>query len=196
MPSTDRSPPTCGAEIFTQSGVPMRVSARGRGVPCGCGARCRRARAESLPRTAYAARTGRDASVRSMAAPGTILGWKGDISNPEYAGRPSRKHRNLRCKWPAQFAAMVQPGCMAYGIDGPTGPFTSTNRAAADKAPRPTSTRSQKACSYRRSRTIGHENGIMDLWVREARLLKYGSGTARISRQCAARTKTLRRRAS
>ncbi len=37
-----------------------------------------------------------------------------------------------------------------------------------------------------------NDGGIMDLWVREARLFKYGSGTAPTSRSCAARARSSR----
>ncbi len=37
-----------------------------------------------------------------------------------------------------------------------------------------------------------NDGGIMDLWVREARLFKYGSGTSPISRGCAARRRSSR----
>ena len=67
----------------------------------------------------------------------------------------------------------------AYGIDGPaqghyyvdyqTGKLTARHRLRT-----PTAARLFHPVVSRRS---GVEGGIMDLWVREARLFKYGSGT-------------------
>src|SRR3546814_6430678 len=70
----------------------------------------------------------------------------------------------------------------AYGIDGPsqghyyvdyrTGKLVKS--ASAYEHPQP------HACFIQSVRDdLVNENGIMDLWVREARLFKYGSGTGR-----------------
>ena len=69
----------------------------------------------------------------------------------------------------------------AYGIDGPAQghyyvDFQSGELVQLDLAP--TSTRSRTPASSSRSRDdLVNDGGIMDLWTREARLFKYGSGT-------------------
>ena len=69
----------------------------------------------------------------------------------------------------------------AYGIDGPAqGHYyvDSDDGRAQPSRPPPTSTRSRTpASSSRSSDDLVNDGGIMDLWVREARLFKYGSGT-------------------
>lgn len=85
----------------------------------------------------------------------------------------------------------------AYGLTGPaqghhvpdpkTGEVTLANDAYTHPQPH--------ACFIQ---SVGDdlvaEGGIMDLWVREARLFKYGSGTGTNFRTCGPRVKTLRRR--
>ena len=69
----------------------------------------------------------------------------------------------------------------AYGITGPAqGHYyvDPADRRAARQRQTPTPTRSRTPASSSRSHDdLVGEGGIMDLWVREARLFKYGSGT-------------------
>ena len=69
----------------------------------------------------------------------------------------------------------------AYGISRPrAGPLVRRPRLrrAARARPAPTSGRSRTpASSSRSSDDLVNEGGIMDLWTREARIFKYGSGT-------------------
>jgi ribonucleoside-diphosphate reductase alpha chain len=67
----------------------------------------------------------------------------------------------------------------AYGIDGPgqghfyVDPFTGeADRRSAYERPQPHACFIQSVAD-----DLVNEGGIMDLWVREARLFKYGSGT-------------------
>lgn len=68
----------------------------------------------------------------------------------------------------------------AYGIDGPgqghyyVDPFTGklTKSKSAYEHPQPHACFIQSVAD-----DLVNEGGIMDLWVREARLFKYGSGT-------------------
>ncbi len=87
----------------------------------------------------------------------------------------------------------------AYGIDGPgqghyyvdhkSGRLTKS--ASAYEHPQP------HACFIQSVKDdLVNEGGIMDLWTREARLFKYGSGTGTNSRPCAARTRNCRAAAS
>jgi ribonucleoside-diphosphate reductase alpha chain len=67
----------------------------------------------------------------------------------------------------------------AYGIDGPGQGhhYVDYKTGKLTKSKAPTSTRSRMPASSSRSDDLVNEGGIMDLWVREARLFKYGSGT-------------------
>ena len=119
-----------------------------------------------------------------LAGTWTYWGWKGGyFSNEEDA----RTYYDEMCYMlAAQMAAPNSPQWFntgmhwAYGIDGPsqghhyvdyrTGKLTRS--ASAYEHPQP------HACFIQSvSDDLVNEGGIMDLWVREARLFKYGSGT-------------------
>jgi ribonucleoside-diphosphate reductase alpha chain len=87
----------------------------------------------------------------------------------------------------------------AYGIDGPgqghfyVDPFTGklTKSKSSYEHPQP------HACFIQSSSDdLVNEGGIMDLWVREARLFKYGSGTGSNFSICAAKARSCRAAAS
>lgn len=119
-----------------------------------------------------------------MAGAWTYWGWKGGYFTTEDDARAY--YDELRHMLAAQMAAPNSPQWFntglhwAYGIDGPsqghyyvdhaTGVLTKS--ASAYEHPQP------HACFIQsvRDDLVG-EGGIMDLWVREARLFKYGSGT-------------------
>ncbi|MGH1420011.1 MAG: vitamin B12-dependent ribonucleotide reductase [Hyphomicrobiaceae bacterium] len=119
-----------------------------------------------------------------LAGTWTYWGWKGGYFSSEDDARAFYdEHRYMLA---SQFGAPNSPQWFntglhwAYGIDGPgqghfyvdpeTGELTSSNSAYEHPQPH--------ACFIQ---SVGddlvNENGIMDLWVREARLFKYGSGT-------------------
>ena len=119
-----------------------------------------------------------------LAGTWTYWGWKGGyFSNEEDA----RTYYDEMCYMlAAQMAAPNSPQWFntgmhwAYGIDGPsqghhyvdykTGKLTRS--ASAYEHPQP------HACFIQSvSDDLVNDGGIMDLWVREARLFKYGSGT-------------------
>ncbi|WP_029010503.1 vitamin B12-dependent ribonucleotide reductase [Azospirillum halopraeferens] len=119
-----------------------------------------------------------------LAGTWTYWGWKGGYFDGE--GDARAFFDEMRFMLAAQMAAPNSPQWFntglhwAYGIDGPsqghfyvdfrTGLLTSS--ASAYEHPQP------HACFIQ---SVGddlvNEGGIMDLWVREARLFKYGSGT-------------------
>ncbi len=119
-----------------------------------------------------------------MAGTWTYWGWKGGYFDAEEDARAY--YDEMRYMLAKQMAAPNSPQWFntglhwAYGIDGPsqghhyvdfsTGELTRA--ASAYEHPQP------HACFIQ---SVGddlvNENGIMDLWVREARLFKYGSGT-------------------
>ncbi|MEQ1714986.1 MAG: vitamin B12-dependent ribonucleotide reductase [Hyphomicrobium sp.] len=119
-----------------------------------------------------------------LAGTWTYWGWKGGYFTTEDDARAFYdEHRYMLAN---QMAAPNSPQWFntglhwAYGIDGPgqghmyvdheTGQLTQS--ASAYEHPQP------HACFIQSvNDDLVNENGIMDLWVREARLFKYGSGT-------------------
>ncbi|MFZ4805656.1 MAG: vitamin B12-dependent ribonucleotide reductase [Hyphomicrobiaceae bacterium] len=119
-----------------------------------------------------------------LAGTWTYWGWKGGYFTTEEDARAFYdEHRYMLAM---QFAAPNSPQWFntglhwAYGIDGPgqghyyvdheTGQVTLSSSAYEHPQPH--------ACFIQSIEDdLVNENGIMDLWVREARLFKYGSGT-------------------
>ena len=114
----------------------------------------------------------------------TYWGWKGRYFTSEEDARAF--YDELRFMLAAQMCAPNSPQWFntglhwAYGIDGPgqghfyVDPFTGklTQSDSAYEHPQP------HACFIQGVEDdLVNEGGIMDLWVREARLFKYGSGT-------------------
>ncbi len=119
-----------------------------------------------------------------LAGTWTYWGWKGGYFDTE--GDAQAFFDELRYMLAAQMCAPNSPQWFntglhwAYGIDGPgqghyyVDPFTGKleKSASAYEHPQP------HACFIQSiSDDLVNEGGIMDLWVREARLFKYGSGT-------------------
>src|SRR6187401_3513665 len=119
-----------------------------------------------------------------LAGTWTYWGWKGGYFNSEADAQAF--FDELRYMLAAQMCAPNSPQWFntglhwAYGIDGPSqghhyvDPFTGklTRSKSAYEHPQP------HACFIQSiSDDLVNEGGIMDLWVREARLFKYGSGT-------------------
>ena len=119
-----------------------------------------------------------------LAGTWTYWGWKGDYFSTEEDAKVY--FDEMRFMLANQMAAPNSPQWFntgmhwAYGIDGPsqghyyvdfkTGKLTRS--ASAYEHPQP------HACFIQSvSDDLVNEGGIMDLWVREARLFKYGSGT-------------------
>ncbi len=119
-----------------------------------------------------------------MAGTWTYWGWKGGYFDTEQDARAY--YDEMRHMLASQMAAPNSPQWFntglhwAYGIDGPaqghyyvdyqTGKLTAS--ASSYEHPQP------HACFIQGvGDDLVSEGGIMDLWVREARLFKYGSGT-------------------
>ncbi len=119
-----------------------------------------------------------------LAGTWTYWGWKGGYFDSEDDARAY--YDEMRWMLAAQMGAPNSPQWFntglhwAYGIDGPsqghyyvdyrTGELVTS--ASAYEHPQP------HACFIQSvSDDLVNEGGIMDLWVREARLFKYGSGT-------------------
>ena len=119
-----------------------------------------------------------------LAGTWTYWGWKGGYFDTEDDARAF--YDELRVMLARQMAAPNSPQWFntglhwAYGIDGPaqghyyvdyqTGELTAS--ASAYEHPQPHACFIQSVAD-----DLVNEGGIMDLWVREARLFKYGSGT-------------------
>ena len=119
-----------------------------------------------------------------LAGAWTYWGWKGGVFDRELDARAF--YDELRYMLARQMAAPNSPQWFntglhwAYGLDGPSqGHFyvdhESGELSRSDSAyerPQP------HACFIQSvNDDLVNDNGIMDLWVREARLFKYGSGT-------------------
>jgi ribonucleoside-diphosphate reductase alpha chain len=134
------------------------------------------------------ARLGGESSAKQvfdrMAGAWTYWGWKGGYFDSDADARAF--FDEMRAMLARQVAAPNSPQWFntglhwAYGIDGPSqghfyvdfksGRLTRSNSAYEHPQPH--------ACFIQSvSDDLVNEGGIMDLWVREARLFKYGSGT-------------------
>jgi ribonucleoside-diphosphate reductase alpha chain len=119
-----------------------------------------------------------------LAGTWTYWGWKAGYFDTEEDAQAY--HDEMRYMIAHQMAAPNSPQWFntglhwAYGIDGPgqghyyvdyrSGKLTASNSAYEHPQPH--------ACFIQSvNDDLVNENGIMDLWVREARLFKYGSGT-------------------
>jgi ribonucleoside-diphosphate reductase alpha chain len=121
---------------------------------------------------------------RRLAGCWTYWGWKGGYFSSE--GDARAFHDEICYMLAAQMAAPNSPQWFntglhwAYGIEGPpqghyfVDPRTEEMRRSTSAYERP----APHACFIQ---SVGddlvNEGGIMDLWVREARIFKYGSGT-------------------
>jgi ribonucleoside-diphosphate reductase alpha chain len=142
----------------------------------------------ALDKLPEAERTGSEASAKQvfdrLAGCWTYWGWKGGYFTSEEDAHAF--HDELRFMLARQMVAPNSPQWFntglhwAYGIDGPSqGHFYvdfKTGKLVKSKSsyehPQP------HACFIQGvADDLVNEGGIMDLWVREARLFKYGSGT-------------------
>ena len=140
---------------------------------------------EGLPK---AERTGSETSARQvfdrLAGAWAYWGWKGGYFQGEEDARAY--YDEMRFMLARQMAAPNSPQWFntglhwAYGVDGPgqghyyvdfeTGKLVKSKSAYEHPQPH--------ACFIQSvADDLVNEGGIMDLWVREARLFKYGSGT-------------------
>ena len=198
-------------KYFRKAGVPARLKrVEEETVPVLAVAlgRPTRRRWPSCPKSErYRRRNSRQAGVRPPGRHLDLLGLEGRLFR--HRGRRPRLLRRAalhagHADGRAELAAVVQhrpalglrhrrPGQGHYYVDSETGKLTQV------RSP-PTSIRSRTPASSSRSQDdLVNEGGIMDLWVREARLFKYGSGTgsnfshaARRGREALGRRQVLR----
>ena len=174
-------------KYFRKAGVPARLKpVREKGVPSWL---CRRvadtrALAELPENERIVGETSAQQVFDRLAGTWTYWGWKGGYFDGEDDARAF--FDELRHMLARQYAAPNSPQWFntglhwAYGIDGPAqGHFyideaTGEVHASTSAYERP----QPHACFIQSvSDDLVSPGGIMDLWVREARLFKYGSGT-------------------
>ncbi len=119
-----------------------------------------------------------------LAGTWTYWGWKGGYFDTEEDA--SAFHDEMRYMLARQMGAPNSPQWFntglhwAYGIDGPSqGHFYVDHRTGKLERSTTAYERPQPHACFIQSIAddLVNEGGIMDLWVREARLFKYGSGT-------------------
>ena len=178
------------AEIFPQGRRAGAAEAR-RGerrplVPVALGRPTRR----RSPRCPKAERIGSETDARQvfdrLAGTWTYWGWKGGYFDGEDDARAFYDELALHARH-ARWRAPNSPQWFntglhwAYGIDGPSqGHYyvDYRDRQAARKSKSAYEHPQPHACFIQSvADDLVNEGGIMDLWVREARLFKYGSGT-------------------
>jgi ribonucleoside-diphosphate reductase alpha chain len=174
-------------KYFRKAGVPARLKrVKEKGVPQFLWRSV--ADDKALGKLAEAERFGGETSARQvfdrLAGTWAYWGWKGGYFSTEEDARAY--YDEMRAMLARQMGAPNSPQWFntglhwAYGIDGPgQGHFyvdhvtaRLTRSASAYEHPQP------HACFIQSiADDLVNEGGIMDLWVREARLFKYGSGT-------------------
>jgi len=133
-------------------------------------------------------RTSRESDARAvfdrLAGTWTYWGWKGGYFDTEADARAY--HDEMRYMLATQMGAPNSPQWFntglywAYGIDGPGQGHFFVDHRTGEAAPSTSAYERPQphACFIQSVRDdLVNEGGIMDLWVREARLFKYGSGT-------------------
>ncbi|MGF1605786.1 MAG: vitamin B12-dependent ribonucleotide reductase [Rhodothalassiaceae bacterium] len=174
-------------KYFRKAGVPARLKpVKEDGVPAWLWRRTADTQAlEQLPEDQrYGSETSAKQVFDRLAGAWTYWGWTGGYFHQETDARAF--FDELRFMLAAQMAAPNSPQWFntglhwAYGIDGPAqghfyvDPETGRLQRSASAYERP----QPHACFIQ---SVGddlvNDGGIMDLWTREARLFKYGSGT-------------------
>jgi ribonucleoside-diphosphate reductase alpha chain len=167
-------------KYFRRAGVPVKlVHVPEEGIP----AWLQRNTAES-PDTPTAGETDSRQVFHRLAGCWAYWGWKGGYFADERAARAF--YDEVCYMLAAQMAAPNSPQWFntglhwAYGIEGPpqghyfVDPLTREMKRATSAYEHP----APHACFIQEIRDdLVNEGGIMDLWVREARIFKYGSGT-------------------
>jgi ribonucleoside-diphosphate reductase alpha chain len=167
-------------KYFRKNGLPQHSQRVAEvGVPCWL--------QQSVP-TSGDPRSGQETDARQvfrrLAGCWTYWGWKGGYFSSEADAQAF--HDEVCYMLASQMAAPNSPQWFntglhwAYGIDGPAQGHYRVNPATG-KVERSTSAYEQPAphaCFIQSIQDdLVNEGGIMDLWVREARIFKYGSGT-------------------
>ncbi len=174
-------------KYFRKAGVPTRLRpVREKGVPSWLARRVpdEKALAELPEEERFGGETDAQQVFDRLAGTWTYWGWKSGYFASEEDARAFMDE--LRYMLAKQMAAPNSPQWFntglhwAYGIDGPAqGHFHVDEATGEVKASTSAYERPQPHACFIQSIAddLVNEGGIMDLWVREARLFKYGSGT-------------------
>ncbi|MEW6196512.1 MAG: vitamin B12-dependent ribonucleotide reductase [Bacteroidota bacterium] len=173
-------------KYFRKAGVPkLLTKVNEKGVPKWLQPSVADPKLDELPeKDRYSSETDARQVFHRLAGTWTYWGWKAKYFDSEEDAKAF--YDELAYMLASQFAAPNSPQWFntglnwAYGINGPaqghfyvdyqTGKLTSSEDAYTHPQPH--------ACFIQSvSDDLVNEGGIMDLWVREARLFKYGSGT-------------------
>ncbi len=174
-------------KYLRKAGIPARLAAiEEEGVPTWLWRRT--ADAVALALLPEGERSGGETSARQcfdrLAGTWTYWGWKGGYFDDEDDARAF--YDELRVMLARQMGAPNSPQWFntglywAYGIDGPAqGHYYVDYRTGKVRASDSAYEHPQPHACFIQSVAddLVNEGGIMDLWVREARLFKYGSGT-------------------
>src|SRR5712692_10596649 len=174
-------------KYFRKAGVPARLMPLAEeGVPSWLWRRT--ADEAALANLPEAERYGGETSARlvfdRMAGTWTYWGWKGKYFDTEEDARAF--YDEIRLMLARQIGAPNSPQWFntglhwAYGIDGPAqGHYYVDHQTGELRASESAYEHPQPHACFIQSVAddLVNEGGIMDLWVREARLFKYGSGT-------------------
>jgi ribonucleoside-diphosphate reductase alpha chain len=174
-------------KYLRKAGVPARlVAVEEEGVPAWLWRRT--ADAAALAALPKGERTGGETSAKEcfdrLAGTWTYWGWKGGYFDSEEDARTF--YDELRLMLARQMGAPNSPQWFntglywAYGIDGPAqGHYYVDHKSGKVRASDSAYEHPQPHACFIQSVAddLVNEGGIMDLWVREARLFKYGSGT-------------------
>ncbi len=174
-------------KYLRKAGVPARLAAvEEDGVPSWLWRR--RADTDALAALPKPERTGGETSAKQcfdrLAGTWTYWGWKGGYFDAE--SDASAFYDELRVMLARQMGAPNSPQWFntglywAYGIDGPAqGHYYVDHRTGKVRASDSAYEHPQPHACFIQSVAddLVNDGGIMDLWVREARLFKYGSGT-------------------
>src|SRR5213082_1428304 len=174
-------------KYLRKAGVPARVAAvEEEGVPSWLWRRA--ADDTALAQLPKGERTGGETSAKQcfdrLAGTWTYWGWKGGYFDAETDARAF--YDELRLMLARQMGAPNSPQWFntglywAYGIDGPAqGHYYADHQTGKIRASESAYEHPQPHACFIQSVSddLVNEGGIMDLWVREARLFKYGSGT-------------------
>ena len=174
-------------KYLRKAGVPARLLAvEEDGVPSFLWRR--KADTEALASLPKSERSGGETSAKQcfdrLAGTWTYWGWKGGYFDSE--ADASAFYDEIRVMLARQMGAPNSPQWFntglywAYGIDGPAqGHYYVDHRTGKVRASDSAYEHPQPHACFIQSVAddLVNEGGIMDLWVREARLFKYGSGT-------------------
>jgi ribonucleoside-diphosphate reductase alpha chain len=166
-------------KYFRKAGVPSEtVAVEEQNIPSWL------RRRQAKPGTSFGSETSAKQVFDRLAGAWTYWGWKGGyFDNEEDAQAFFDEMRFMLC---TQMAAPNSPQWFntglhwAYGIDGPAqGHFYVDHKTGKMVASQSSYEHPQPHACFIQSihDDLVNDGGIMDLWVREARLFKYGSGT-------------------